>query len=106
MASLITAQCGGKKDLSKYDATCKKVLKCDKSMSEIQNNPQLPADVNLEEQCQKSLVTLEQKAPDALPKVQACIENTACEELNFATCLATAQGELMKNIPGAEGLPQ
>lgn len=106
VAGLAATQCGDKQDLSKYDASCKKVLKCDKSMSDLQNNPNLPANVNLEEQCQKSLAAIEKKAPASLPKVEKCIADAACEELSLATCLATAQAEIMQNIPGAQGLPQ
>lgn len=106
MAALVATQCGEKTDLSKFDASCKKVLKCDKSMGDLQNNPNLPANVNLEEQCAKSLAAIEKKAPGALPGVEKCIADTPCEELSLATCMASAQAEIMKNIPGAEGLPQ
>ncbi len=105
VAGMATTQCGGDKpDTTQYDAACQKVLKCDKSMQEIQNNPALPANANVGEQCKKSLVEIEKKAPNSIQGVKDCINNTPCEELKFAACLAPAQAELMQNIPGAQGV--
>ncbi|MBU43673.1 MAG: hypothetical protein CMN76_10665 [Spirochaetaceae bacterium] len=105
LAALATAQCGDDKpDTAQYDAICQKVLKCDKSMQDLQNNPALPANADVGEQCKKSLAEIEKKAPNSIQGVKDCINNTACEDLKFATCLAPAQAELMKNIPGAQGI--
>ncbi|MEQ8353631.1 MAG: hypothetical protein RH862_19300 [Leptospiraceae bacterium] len=105
VAGLAATQCGGdKQDLTQYDSICQKVLKCDKSMQEIQNNPALPANADVGEQCKKSLAEIEKKAPNSIQGVKDCINDTACEEMKFAACLAPAQAELMKNIPGAQGV--
>jgi len=89
LLAVAAAACGKKSapDTSKYEAICTRVAECD---------AQVKVQPNGRELCLKGMVVLEQKWPAKVPEMEACLKETACEQMSLGTCMGKV-GQGMSN---------
>ncbi|MCS7205116.1 MAG: hypothetical protein NZ853_05420 [Leptospiraceae bacterium] len=82
------------KDTSQFVEVCKKIVECDKSLSQFQD---------LQKHCINFFSKLEAEQARSLKLIMDCIKTTPCENLSFQSCTIEYIKELQSMIPGTTG---